>query len=66
MPLLQSMDLSSGKRTILWHCSPPYYETVVDMIDPVKGIFLTSRESTTETPNYYLRDLKKAAPVGIP
>jgi len=66
MPLLQSMDLTTGKRTILWHCTPPYYETVIDMIDPVKGTFLTSRESTTETPNYYLRDLKKTAPVGLP
>lgn len=66
MPLLQSMDLTTGKRTPLWRCTPPYYETVIEMIDIEKGIFLTSRESTNETQNYYLRDLKKPAPVGIP
>ncbi|MGL6267853.1 MAG: hypothetical protein ACRC2O_07990, partial [Chitinophagaceae bacterium] len=65
LPLLQSMDLTTGKRTILWHCTPLYFETIIDMIDPVKGTFLTSRESTTETPNYYLRDLKKPAPAGL-
>jgi dipeptidyl aminopeptidase/acylaminoacyl peptidase len=66
LPLLQTMDLATGKRTVLWRCQAPYYETVIDVIDPEKGILLTSRESLNETPNYYLRDLRKKMAVGTP
>ncbi len=66
LPLLQTMDLATGKRTLLWRCAAPFYETVVDVIDPDKGIFLTSRESLTETPNYYMRDLRKKSAIGTP
>jgi dipeptidyl aminopeptidase/acylaminoacyl peptidase len=66
MPLVQTMDLTTGKRTQLWRCTAPYYENVIDVIDADKLIFLTSRESLTETPNYYLRDLRKKSLVGTP
>ena len=66
MPLVQTMDLTTGKRTQLWRCTAPYYENVIDVIDADKLIFLTSRESLTETPNYYLRDLRKRSLVGTP
>jgi dipeptidyl aminopeptidase/acylaminoacyl peptidase len=66
LPLLQTMDLATGKRNLLWRCAAPYYETVVDVLDPERGIFLTSRESLTETPNYYLRDLRKKSAIGTP
>jgi dipeptidyl aminopeptidase/acylaminoacyl peptidase len=66
LPLLQSMDLGTGKKTLLWRCAAPYYENVVDVIDPEKGLFLTSRESLTEVPNYYIRDLRKKSLMGSP
>lgn len=65
-PFVQTFDITSGKKNMLWRSQAPYYETVVDVIDPVNGVFLTSRESPTETPNYYIRNLKKRiAPIAI-
>lgn len=55
MPFLDKMDLTSGKKTRVWRCEAPYYEYVVDLLDAKKGIFITSRESLTENPNYFLR-----------
>jgi dipeptidyl aminopeptidase/acylaminoacyl peptidase len=55
MPFLEKMDLNTGKKTRLWKCQSPYYEYVVNLLDPKKGTFVTSRESNTENPNYYLR-----------
>ncbi|HKP32955.1 MAG TPA: prolyl oligopeptidase family serine peptidase [Chitinophagaceae bacterium] len=54
MPFVQQFDLKNKKGTIIWRCEAPYYETVIDVIDPDKNIYLTSRESQTEVPNYYL------------
>lgn len=65
-PLVQAFDITTGKKNLLWRSEPPYYETVVDVIDPKAGIFLTSRESPTEAPNYYIRTVnKKAPPIAI-
>lgn len=52
-PFLDKMELNSGKITHLWKSEAPYYEFVVSMVDPKKGTFITSRESQTETPNYF-------------
>lgn len=66
MPFVQSFDLKTKKGTVLWRCSAPYYEYVVDVLDPENLVFLTSRESNTEAPNYYIRNLKKKiAPLAI-
>lgn len=55
MPFLDKMDLNTGKKTRLWRCQAPYYEYVVDLLDAKKMTFITSRESQSENPNYYLR-----------
>jgi dipeptidyl aminopeptidase/acylaminoacyl peptidase len=60
LPFLDKMDLNTGKKTRLWRCEAPYYEYVVDLIDPKKGTFVTSRESTTENPNYFIRTAASA------
>lgn len=57
MPFIDRMDLSNGKKTRLWQCQAPYYETFTTFLDAKKGTFVTSRESNTENPNYYLRTL---------
>jgi dipeptidyl aminopeptidase/acylaminoacyl peptidase len=54
MPFVQQFDPKTKKGSMIWRCEAPYYETVVDVIDPEKNIFLTSRESNTEAPNYYV------------
>lgn len=66
MPFVQTFDITTGKKNMLWRSKAPYYETVVDVIDPKNGVFLTSRESPSETANYYIRNTKKKiAPIAI-
>lgn len=66
MPFVQSYNVKSGKGTILWRCQAPYYESVIDLLDADKLIVLTLRESQTDVPNYYIRDLKKRSLIGTP
>ncbi len=54
-PFLDRMSLRTRKTTRLWRCEAPYYERVVSLIDAGRGTFLTSRESPSENPNYFLR-----------
>ncbi len=54
-PFLDKLNPNTGKKTRLWQCQAPYYETVVALLDAKKVTFITSRESVTENPNYYLR-----------
>jgi dipeptidyl aminopeptidase/acylaminoacyl peptidase len=54
-PFLDKMDLGTGKITHLWRSEAPYYEYVVSLTDAKKGTFITSRESQTETQNYFIR-----------
>jgi len=66
MPFIQSFDLKTKKGTQLWRCVAPYYETVIDVFDAENLVFLTSKESPTDVPNYYIRNLKKKiAPIAI-
>jgi dipeptidyl aminopeptidase/acylaminoacyl peptidase len=58
LPFLAKFDLSTKKNDILWRCSEGKYEFVVDVIDPVKLVLLTRKESQTEVPNYYLKNLE--------
>ena len=59
MPLIQTFDITNGKRKILWQCKAPFYEYLVKMIDPVNLTFVTSRESQKEITNYYLHTVVK-------
>jgi len=65
MPFLSSFDLKSKKQEILWRCKAPYYEYPVHVIDLQEGSFITSRESQTENPNYYLRNYKGLNPTAL-
>ena len=53
-PFLRKMDLESGETEELFRSAAPYYEGFVAMLDD--GEMIIRRESTTEPPNYYLRD----------
>ena len=57
MPFLALFDMGTKKNTILWQCEAPYYETVAEVIDVAQKKIITRKESLTEVPNYYLRDL---------
>ncbi|QKJ30042.1 prolyl oligopeptidase family serine peptidase [Mucilaginibacter mali] len=57
LPFLAKFDLNSKKNEIIWRCEPGHYESVVDVIDADKLVLLTRRESQTEVPNYYIKNL---------
>ncbi len=57
-PFLDSMDLRTMEATRLFQSEAPYFENPVELMDVGKRQVLTRRESQTEPPNYYLRDLK--------
>ena len=59
-PFLSSMSLTDGKSTRLWTSSASHYEQVLDLIDDRRLVMLTRRESRTDNPNYFLRDVRGA------
>ena len=58
-PFIDKYDLKTGNTTRLWRSEAPFYETISDFINIDKGLVLTVRQSVTEVPNYFIRDLKK-------
>jgi len=59
MPFLNRFDLRTKRTTTLWRCKAPYFETVVNIINPERGIFITSRQSNEEPVNFFLHDLNR-------
>ncbi|RKX26146.1 MAG: S9 family peptidase [Candidatus Zixiibacteriota bacterium] len=58
-PFLDEFNLKSLESKRLFHSEAPYFERPVRLVDPKKRILLTRRESVTDPPNYFLRNLKK-------
>ncbi len=57
-PFLDRMNLKTMKVERLWQCQDPAYETFVDFAGASRVKFITSYETKTDPPNYYLYDLK--------
>ena len=57
-PFLSVMSLQDGKSTRLWTSSASHYEQVLDLVDDQRLVMITRRESRTENPNFFLRDVK--------
>ena len=57
-PFLSVLDLKSLKNKILFRSEAPYYETPVKVSTNNINALITSRESNSENPNYFLRDIK--------
>jgi dipeptidyl aminopeptidase/acylaminoacyl peptidase len=57
LPFLAKFDLSSKKSEILWRSQEGVFEVVEDVIDADKLVLLTRRESQTEVPNYFIKNL---------
>lgn len=57
-PFIDKYDVATGKTTRLWRSESPYYETSISFIDVPKGLILTNRQSVTDVPNYFIRNLK--------
>lgn len=65
-PFLDRLELANGRTTRLWRSADGQYETIVAAIDADRGTFLTMRESPTEPPNYWQRDvILRRAPIQL-
>ncbi|MFZ5624931.1 MAG: prolyl oligopeptidase family serine peptidase [Gemmatimonadota bacterium] len=58
-PFLDRIDLATGRITRLWRVDGAYYEQPLALLDPEGRRVLTRRESETEVPNLYVRDLRR-------
>ncbi|HXG94012.1 MAG TPA: prolyl oligopeptidase family serine peptidase [Blastocatellia bacterium] len=58
-PFLRRLNISTLQTEELFRSQDPYYESVISMLDADAQKVLTSRESATEPPNIYLRDLSQ-------
>jgi dipeptidyl aminopeptidase/acylaminoacyl peptidase len=58
LPFLNTFDINTKETKQLWRSEEPYYEFVSDVLDFDKLIIVTNKQSQTEQPNYYLRNLK--------
>ncbi len=56
-PFLATYNINTKKNDIIWQSDDGSYESVIKIIDADKKIFVTSKQSQTETPNYYLKNL---------
>jgi hypothetical protein len=56
-PFLAKFDLATKKNDIIWRSGEGHYEYVVDVLDADKLVLVTRKESQTEVPNYYIKNL---------
>jgi dipeptidyl aminopeptidase/acylaminoacyl peptidase len=56
-PFLDRLNLATFETERLWQSDEDYYETVVSVLAEDAARVLTRRESKTEPPNYFVRDL---------
>ncbi len=57
-PFVDRFELETGKSQRLWQSEDPYYEWPIDMLDARARRLVTRRESKSEPPNYFVRDLE--------
>jgi dipeptidyl aminopeptidase/acylaminoacyl peptidase len=57
LPFLAKFDLNTKQSEIIWRCNEGMFEMVTDILDAEKLVLLTRRETQTEVPNYYIKNL---------
>ncbi|MEA2766267.1 MAG: hypothetical protein QOK07_2671 [Gemmatimonadaceae bacterium] len=57
-PFLDRFDLTTAKPERLWQSAAPYYEQVLQVVDENADRVITQRESPTDPPNFFVRDLR--------
>ena len=57
-PFLDRFDIATGKTERLWQSAAPNYEQTLQVVDPDATRIITQRESPTDPPNVYLRNLR--------
>lgn len=58
LPYFMSYNLDTKTADTLWRSQPGNYEIMVKLIDADKLTFVTRKESKTEVPNYWLKNLR--------
>ena len=61
LPFLATFDLASKSSQIIWRAKQGSYETVASILDANTLKLVTRKESQTEVPNYYIKNLKGGA-----
>ncbi|PKL77254.1 MAG: S9 family peptidase [Candidatus Melainabacteria bacterium HGW-Melainabacteria-1] len=64
-PFLDRWNPFTGVKQRLWQSQAPYYERLVQLLDPNSGLLLTRRESVEAPPNYMLRQLGQEQPTPL-
>ncbi|MEM5511616.1 prolyl oligopeptidase family serine peptidase [Pseudoalteromonas sp. AS84] len=57
VPFLDQYDVKTNSSKRLWQSEAPYYERVRALLDDEGERFITIRESKTEQPNFFIRNL---------
>ena len=60
-PFIDRLSLTTRKKERLFQSEAPYFENVAAVLNDDGSLLLTTRESPTERPNYYVRDLRQPA-----
>jgi dipeptidyl aminopeptidase/acylaminoacyl peptidase len=58
-PFLDRLNLRTLKTERLWRADTVHYETVVAVLDDAGARIVTRRESRSEPPNYFVRDVRR-------
>jgi dipeptidyl aminopeptidase/acylaminoacyl peptidase len=58
LPFLATFDLASKNSQIIWRAKKGFYETITAVLDANTLKLVTRKESQTEVPNYYIKNLK--------
>ena len=58
-PFIDRLNLATKQKERLFQSAAPYYENVVAVLDEDGSRLLSTRESPTEQPNFFLRNLKQ-------
>ncbi|MES2359127.1 MAG: prolyl oligopeptidase family serine peptidase [Gemmatimonadota bacterium] len=56
-PFLDAIDMQNGSKRRIWQNSGDHYEFVASLTDPAARSFVTRRESPTEPPNFFRREV---------
>jgi dipeptidyl aminopeptidase/acylaminoacyl peptidase len=64
-PFLDRFDLTTGKTERLWQSTSPGYEQALQVVDRDANRIITQRESPTDPPNYFVRDLRNKSLIPI-
>ncbi|HEY3134037.1 MAG TPA: prolyl oligopeptidase family serine peptidase [Gemmatimonadaceae bacterium] len=57
-PFIDRFNIATGQSERLWQSAPPNFEEVLQVVDPDANRVITLRESPTDPPNVFVRNLK--------